>query len=102
MICENRFFWRIGEVPQTTKFPQLNAAPVLPKAFPDWTERMNAWGDKMHLAIHTLAEMLAIGFGLPIDTFTKLTENGPHLLAPTGSDLELYGKVGTVLAGFHT
>jgi isopenicillin N synthase-like dioxygenase len=45
--------------------------------------------------------MLAIGFDLPKDTFSKLLENGPHLLAPTASDLEKYGKVGTVLAGFH-
>lgn len=53
----------------------------------------------MHGAIATLSEMLAIGFGLPRDTFTQLTACGPHLLAPTGSDMEKYGKVGTVLAG---
>ena len=26
---------------------------------------------------------------------------GPHLLAPTGSDLRRYGKEGTVFAGYH-
>jgi isopenicillin N synthase-like dioxygenase len=26
---------------------------------------------------------------------------GPHLLAPTGSDLRRYGQEGTVFAGYH-
>ena len=26
---------------------------------------------------------------------------GPHLLAPTGSDLQKYGQEGTVFAGYH-
>ncbi|KAJ3111438.1 hypothetical protein HDU96_005698 [Phlyctochytrium bullatum] len=97
-----RFFWRIGSVPETTKFPQLNAEPVVPKALPHWTSLMNEWGTLLHDGVTVLAEMLAVGFDLPRDTFTKMTKNGPHLLAPTGSDLEKYGKVDTVLAGFHT
>ncbi|KAL3901718.1 MAG: hypothetical protein SGCHY_000396 [Lobulomycetales sp.] len=52
-------------------------------------------------AVSTLGEMLAIGFDLPKDTFTTMLKDGPHLLAPTASDLDKYGKVGTVLAGFH-
>lgn len=28
--------------------------------------------------------------------------HSPHLLAPTASDLEKYGEVNTILAGFHT
>lgn len=35
----------------------------------------------------TVAEMFAVGSGMPKNTFTKLMERGPHLLAPTGSDL---------------
>ncbi|KAJ3025435.1 hypothetical protein HDV00_012716 [Rhizophlyctis rosea] len=97
-----RFFWRIGEQPKTTQYAQLNADPVIPSGFPQWSETMNSWGTRMHDAISTLSEMLAIGFGLPRNTFTDLTAFGPHLLAPTGSDLSKYGKVGTVLAGFHT
>ncbi|KAJ3226717.1 hypothetical protein HK099_004327 [Clydaea vesicula] len=96
-----RFFWRIGERPETSKFKQLNAEPVCPKAFPQWSTEMNHWGSIMYQAVHLLAEMLAVGMDLPKDTFTALMKNGPHLLAPTGSDLEIYGKVGTVLAGFH-
>ena len=31
-----RFFWRLGERPVDTKFPELNAAPVVPEGFPEW------------------------------------------------------------------
>ncbi len=48
----------------------------------------------------TVAEMAALGLGLKKDTFTKRMEKGPHLLAPTGSDLTRYKK-GTIFAGFH-
>ena len=97
-----RFFWRIGNTPKLTKFKQLNAESVKPAAFPQWETEMNSWGYHMLDGIKILCEMLSIGFDLPIDTFTKMLENGPHLLAPTGSDLNKYGTVGTVLAGFHT
>ncbi|ORY46863.1 hypothetical protein BCR33DRAFT_757773 [Rhizoclosmatium globosum] len=97
-----RFFHRMGEVPPyETKFPALNAAPVVPAAFPNWVNDMDKWGNLLLTSVDTLSEMVAVGFGLPKDTFTKLTKYAPHLLAPTGSDLSLYGKVGTVLAGFH-
>jgi hypothetical protein len=45
--------------------------------------------------------MAAIGFGLPANAFTDLANHGPHLLAPTATDLNKYGQVGTVFAGFH-
>lgn len=53
-------------------------------------------------AVAVASQMLAIGLNLAPDTFTNLANNGPHLLAPTGTDLNQYSKVGTVLAGFHT
>lgn len=96
-----RFFWRIGDTPPETKYKQLNADPVIPPAFPNWSQDMNQWGYKLHSAVEILSEMLAIGLGLSKDTFTKLTKNGPHLLAPTASDLVKYGQVGKTLAGFH-
>ncbi|KAJ3187858.1 hypothetical protein HDU85_006251 [Gaertneriomyces sp. JEL0708] len=96
-----RFFWRIGEAPKVTKFQALNAEPVIPAAFPQWESVMNQWGNLMHNAVSKLAEALAVGFDLPTETFVNMAKYGPHLLAPTGSDLEKYGKVGTVLAGFH-
>ncbi|KNC98901.1 uncharacterized protein SPPG_05866 [Spizellomyces punctatus DAOM BR117] len=97
-----RFFWRIGDQPPETQFNALNADPVVPAAFPTWSKTMNTWGTLMHTSVETLTEMLAIGLGLPRETFVEFGRYGPHLLAPTGSDLEKYGKVGTVLAGFHT
>lgn len=69
--------------------------------------------------------MAALGFNLNIDAFTSLLNQvchflvfsrfvdlrfsllnffyvkGPHLLAPTGSDLTKHGSIGTVLAGYH-
>jgi isopenicillin N synthase-like dioxygenase len=44
--------------------------------------------------------MAAIGMGLEADAFTRRLEGGPHLLAPTGSDLNRY-EVGTAFASFH-
>ena len=38
-------------------------------------------------------------FGLPPSTFTDAMHNGPHLLAPTGSDMKQHGAVGTIFAG---
>ncbi|KAJ1618127.1 hypothetical protein T492DRAFT_1095089 [Pavlovales sp. CCMP2436] len=50
---------------------------------------------------HTVAEMLAVGLGLPRDALTTRMAGGPHLLAPTGADLHRHRQVGTVLAGWH-
>jgi hypothetical protein len=44
--------------------------------------------------------MSAIGMGLDADIFTSRMKGGPHLLAPTGSDLNKYG-MGTAFASFH-
>eukprot|EP00761_Pharyngomonas_kirbyi_P013061 gb/GECH01013088.1/.p1 GENE.gb/GECH01013088.1/~~gb/GECH01013088.1/.p1 ORF type:complete len:344 (+),score=97.62 gb/GECH01013088.1/:1-1032(+) len=97
-----RFFWRIGERPQETKFSQLNADDVVPEKFPQWEKTMNRWGSLMLQAVTTAAEMFAVGNDLPEKTFSDMMKHGPHLLAPTGSDLNKYNEVGTVLAGFHT
>jgi len=96
-----RYFWRIGERPQNTKFPELNAPPVIPTNFPHWTDVMNKWGSLMMASIATVAEMVAIGLDLPGNTFLDLLQNGPHLLAPTGSDLGRFKELETVFAGFH-
>lgn len=92
-----RFMWKIGERPEgaADDFPQ-----VVPQAFPDWENRMNTWGGKLNKAVFAVAEMAAIGMGVPRDTFIKRLEGGAHLLAPTGSDLEK-NDVGAVFAGFH-
>jgi isopenicillin N synthase-like dioxygenase len=96
-----RFFWRIGSPPADTKFPQLNAAPVVPAGFPHWSDVMNGWGGKLLGAVGAVAEMAAVGFGLPADALTSRMVGAPHLLAPTASDLGRFGALGTVLAGVH-
>jgi len=96
-----RFFWRIGPRPQQTKFKELNAEKVIPKAFPQWESVMDKWGILMMTVATTVAEMTAVGLGLPEKQFSDMTINGPHLLAPTGSDLTKSSKKGDILAGFH-
>lgn len=100
---KERFMWRIGEVPKTTSFPQLNAEAVIPKSFEDiWKKTMDAWGAKLLDAALSIAELIAIAAKLPErTTLSKKMMFGPHLLAPTGSDLTTYGAIGTVLAGYH-
>lgn len=48
---------------------------------------MDKWGTMMVDATFTAAEMAAIGMGLEKEAFTSRMTGGPHLLAPTGSDL---------------
>ncbi|KAI1827523.1 hypothetical protein F4861DRAFT_536090 [Xylaria intraflava] len=101
-----RFFWRMSEpTPYETQFPALNAENVVPAADAireRWTSVMMKWGQSMKSAISGLAEMAALGFGLPAETFSDAGQYGPHLLAPTASDLTKYNKKDTILAGFHT
>ncbi|KAK1259018.1 hypothetical protein QJS04_geneDACA010356 [Acorus gramineus] len=96
-----RYMWRVGPRPLMTRFKELNSEPVIPEGFSEWNDTMDSWGYKMISAIEVVAEMAAIGFGLERDAFTSLMKQGPHLLAPTGSDLKHYGHKGTVFAGYH-
>jgi isopenicillin N synthase-like dioxygenase len=98
---KERFFWRIGERPTKTDFPALNAAPVIPRNFPEWAEVMNGWGNKLLTAVTTVAEMVALGLGLEQKAFSDLMQYAPHLLAPTGTNLAKYGTLGAIYAGFH-
>ena len=97
-----RFFWRIGPRPAKSAFPEQNLEPVVPAAFPEWRETMDAWGAKMLAALEATTELLAIGLGLERSSLRELMRNGPHLLAPTGSNLERYDEIGTIFAGWHT
>ncbi|KAI0304566.1 hypothetical protein BC826DRAFT_976911 [Russula brevipes] len=107
-----RFFWRMGDMPPyETQFPALNASNVVPQAegLKDrWAPIMEKWGSAMKSAVEGLAQMAAVGLGLPPEAFTDAGRYGyeysccPHLLAPTASDLVKYNKKDTILAGFHT
>eukprot|EP00276_Gloeochaete_wittrockiana_P006547 CAMPEP_0184645618 /NCGR_PEP_ID=MMETSP0308-20130426/2129_1 /TAXON_ID=38269 /ORGANISM="Gloeochaete witrockiana, Strain SAG 46.84" /LENGTH=344 /DNA_ID=CAMNT_0027074809 /DNA_START=73 /DNA_END=1107 /DNA_ORIENTATION=- len=96
-----RFFWRIGPRPAYTMYPELNAEQVIPAGFSTWEASMNHTGSKLLQAVVTVSEMAALGFGLPKNAFTSLLDQGPHLLAPTGSDLSRFGTIDQVLASFH-
>ncbi|XP_012277611.1 uncharacterized protein LOC105698171 [Orussus abietinus] len=96
-----RFLHRIGPRPTKTKFNELNCQPVCPAAIPNFTKLMDSWGNQLLAAAKTITEMIAVGYGLPKDTITNMMKYGPHLLAPTGSDLSKYNKLNTILAGFH-
>ena len=78
-----RFFWRIGSTPAESRFPQLNAAPVVPAAFPEWTATMDGWGGRLLSALTVVAEMAAIGLGLSADALSSRMVAAPNLLAPT-------------------
>ncbi|KAF8506789.1 Clavaminate synthase-like protein [Russula emetica] len=101
-----RFFWRMGDMPPyETQFPALNAVNVVPQAesLKDrWAPIMEKWGSSMKSAVEGLAQMVAVGLALPPETFTDAGRYGPHLLAPTASDLVKYNEKDTILAGFHT
>lgn len=101
-----RFFWRMAEhPPYETVFPGLNAPNVVPQADhikERWEPSMNKWGSSMKDSCSRLAEMAAVGLGLAPEAFSEAGKYGPHLLAPTASDLVKYGAKDTILAGFHT
>lgn len=60
---------------------------------------MNAWGKKLLDAVQDVAEMAAVGFDLPADTFRGRMQRAPHLLAPTASNFNKFGAKGTVRHG---
>ncbi|KAF9225484.1 Clavaminate synthase-like protein [Gyrodon lividus] len=101
-----RFFWKMGTLPPyETQYPALNAPNVIPQApiFKDnWQPVMEKWGKSMKDSVENIAEMTAIGLGLPRETIKDAGKYGPHLLGPTASDLAKYRKKNTILAGFHT
>ena len=96
-----RFFWRIGQQPKETKFKQLNADPVIPEAIPEWTNVMDTWGSTLINAANGVAELAAVGFDLPMEAFSTKMNKGPHLLAPTATDLYKFAELNTVYAGYH-
>ncbi|EJD04197.1 Clavaminate synthase-like protein [Fomitiporia mediterranea MF3/22] len=101
-----RFFWKMGDVPPyETKYPSLNAPNVVPEneeIKSRWVPTLEKWGNCMKNAVMGVAEMAALGLALPRETFIEASRYGPHLLAPTASDLKKYGQKDTILAGFHT
>lgn len=97
-----RFFWRIGKRPENTNFENLNADPVVPEAFKErWSLVMDKWGNDLLQSVLDITEAISYGLSLPQDYLRNKMEYGPHLLAPTGTDLDKYGAKDTVMAGYH-
>lgn len=104
-----RFFWRLGERPPEgeTAFPELNASPVVPSGCEGWwSALLDAWGTKLLATAEAVAVAASHGLGLEGGprALADLMKQGPHLLAPTGSDLSPHNGLvqeGAVLAGFH-
>jgi len=61
---------------------------------------MNNWAQLELDTVFTVSEMIALGFGLEANAFTKLLQGGPHLFHPTGSDMEIYPQ-DTIFNGLH-
>ena len=82
-----RYFWKLkwpsqGEpaAPSTDSVDQ-----VVPEGFPTFEYTMEKWGNSMLQAVASVANLLALGYGLPPDTFKEMLLDGRHLLAPTGA-----------------
>ncbi|GAA6058079.1 hypothetical protein JCM3770_002253 [Rhodotorula araucariae] len=98
-----RFFHRMGKTPPQTDFRSLRMENVTPRAFAaTWRASMDEWGTQIKQAVEGVSEMLAVGLGLERDTFLRAGEYGSHLLAPTATDLNKFGKENEIFAGFHS
>ena len=78
-----RFLWRMGSSLADSTHSEPVGAPVVPAAFPEWAARMNGWGGRLLDALTVVAQMAAVGLGLPVDALTSRMHGAPHLLAPT-------------------
>ena len=99
-----RYMWRVGARPTETRFEELNEAPVIPSSMDaeEWTGTMDMWGGKMMACVRSVSEMAAVGFGMSSPTALRdKLDFGPHLLAPTATDVAKHHTVGEVYAGYH-
>lgn len=124
-----RFFHRLGRDPPETAFGNLNMTNVTPKAFGEvWDGSMDGWGRQLQQVSlrqwidltrmqHQLTQqcmmclqtaegvslMLARGLGLSDpNALVSAAIYGPHLLAPTATNLAKYARLGEPFAGFHS
>lgn len=59
---------------------------------------MDACGGQLQAGVHGVVEMLEVGLGLEKGRLSNAGEYGPHLLAPTATDLKKYGKEGEIVS----
>lgn len=80
----------------------IGKVAVIPEGFPEWQEKSAAWGNAMLASINTVAEMVAISYGLPPSTFTEFLDGADHLLSPNANDLRVEPAEGAIFNGMHT
>lgn len=81
--------------PATTKFTALAMANVTPAAFEaTWEASMEEWGIQIKAAVEGATRMLGEGLGVGSDALLHAGRYGPHLLAPTATDLKKYDVEG--------
>ena len=96
-----RFFWRIGPRPAKSAFPEQNLEPVVPAAFPNG-ERPWTRGVPRCLPPSRRPRSSSPSARPRALVTARADAQRPHLLAPTGSNLERYDQIGTIFAGWHT
>lgn len=89
-VVNLHYAWRIGEGPRNLQDPPVG-----------FRHTLDSFGQTLLNTAQVVAEMVAIGFGIPKNAFTSLIHMGPHVLAPSGCDLSRFGHRGTVLAPYH-
>ena len=82
-------------------FRILNAANLQVPGIPKWKDLCNQWGNGLVNAGRTISQGIALGLGLDINFFNEKMELAPHLLAPTATDMNEYGKKNEIIAGYH-
>ena len=80
-----RYFWPLRSRGARERGAPASLEHVVPRGMPRWRETLDAWGGSLVDTVETVAQLLAVGYGLRDDTFTRLLEPGHHLLAPTGA-----------------
>ncbi len=100
---KERWMIPIGPAPLQTNYPEYNQKiAVYPPSFEDWFESACRWSNRVLHTVFTIIEMAMVGFGEPDRCIiTRDMCFGPHFFAPTGTNLLLHGKPGTVFAGLH-
>lgn len=68
-----RFAWSIDASDEASYKVNSNISGdnVIPKNFPEWSQTMNGWGELMKNSVTDSAEMLARGYEINPDFFTK-------------------------------
>lgn len=97
---KSRFMWAIGERPKRSCWPKINIRAKVPERFREIAGPLNIWGQCMLMAARDILQIVAIGLGLAPNRLSRMLENGPHILGPTGSDFT-DAVLGRVLAGLH-